>query len=93
MQSPITAGALDMGGLGGGMALVLVRLLSHPRLHPSISLSLSLAPGGVVQEDRTQGSLEQKPLRIRRLSEDDSKFLHLTPLPRCTSLLPRCPLV
>lgn len=62
---------------------MLVRLLSHPRLHPSLS------PGGVVERDKTQGSLEQRPLRIRRLSEDDSRFLHLTPLPRCTNLFPR----
>lgn len=66
---------------------MLVRLLSHPS--PSTPSISRLA---VSWETRPKDRSNNHGLRIRRSNEHDSKFLHLTPLPRCTNLFSRCPL-
>lgn len=67
---------------------VLVRMLSHPRLHPSHLCSRSAA----VVEDTGHGdrSKKDKPRETAAdpaPQEDHPRFLHWTPLPRCANIL------
>jgi hypothetical protein len=80
---PITWGPSRwLAHAGGGTGVV---LLVASAVSPLDSIHLSAWRCRERQED-TGIARAKGWLRIRRLSEDDPKFLHLAPLPRCANL-------